>query len=424
MFSKPQSRLSPAHLMSVLEKQGYHGDSVDGVACASLTEMEAVLLDQQGFRDRLSRPARGGLALLELAPATRADLQVITNATPLHGEAGEFLPKLYGLNSFSHPRQFAILIDEPCYVAPKSGVVFLADGRPLRETVYPSSGDQSFDRCIGTDCSSDEFAGLLASAPWVNPAGVPALLLSRWSSVYAHAMVEALVHDASLRRHGVTAHTSYLLPSVMDGTQNLVAAEIARHGSARTAHPGRVVRVPRVVVSSLLYRYSIYGESWRRLVAELLGACAPSGPELIYTSRIGLSLRQMENEALLAEGLKTRGFEIYSAQGQSLTEQVAAYSNARLIVGPHGSGLVNASFARPGTILFELRPLNRPGQNPMWDYNFLSLSASAGFRYLAHVTANRADAESWSADVPVILAEVDQLLAELHRRPIDGAVIN
>ena len=331
----------------------------------------------------------------------------------LKGEAGQFLGELYGLNSFYYPQQCAVLIDEPCYVLPKTGAVFLADGRPVRETIYPSSGDQTFERVIGAGCGRDEFLQSLATAPLLDVAAVPALLFSRWSSVYAHALVESLTHDAAIRHLGVTASTCYLAPAVLDGCQSLVAAEVARRGPACIVHQPPVLRVPRVVVSSLLYQYAIHGQDWRRLVAQLLGECTSAGPERVYASRIGAAVRPMENEVLLASELAARGFTIFSGQGCPLAAQVQAYSGAKMIVGPHGSSLLNAGFARSGTILFELRPLNRPGQNPMWDTSYMSMSASAGLSYMAHVSVNPAETEEWSADLPSILAEVDRLLSAL-----------
>lgn len=78
-------------------------------------------------------------------------------------------------------------------------------------------------------------------------------------------------------------------------------------------------------------------------------------PERIYVSRRGFgSWRQMRNEADVEASLEHLGFTIVRPQELSFDEQVATFSRARVIVGPHGAGLTNAAFAPAGCLLVDI----------------------------------------------------------------------
>ena len=83
-------------------------------------------------------------------------------------------------------------------------------------------------------------------------------------------------------------------------------------------------------------------------------AVPSSDIERLYVSRRG-ARRSMEQEDLLEESLRTHGFFI--ADGRSFPDyrsQVAAFSGARLVVGPHGAGLANMVWATAGATVVEI----------------------------------------------------------------------
>jgi hypothetical protein len=97
-------------------------------------------------------------------------------------------------------------------------------------------------------------------------------------------------------------------------------------------------------------------ETIRALVAGV-GAAPASGraPERIYVSRRGLgSWRRMRNEADVEGALERLGFTIVRPQELTFDEQVATFSRARVIVGPHGAGLTNAAFAPAGCLVVDI----------------------------------------------------------------------
>jgi len=128
-------------------------------------------------------------------------------------------------------------------------------------------------------------------------------------------------------------------------------------------------------------------------------------PERIYIRRAGR--RRVSNEAELIALLNDYQFTIINDEPRTIAEQVAIYSNASFILGPHGASFTNLIWCKPGTALFELF-------SPKYvvDY-FLYLSAWAGLRYAATYSGALDDDRDLEADVhvsiPALRAALDQL---------------
>lgn len=74
----------------------------------------------------------------------------------------------------------------------------------------------------------------------------------------------------------------------------------------------------------------------------------------VYISRRGK--RKVVNEAELLALIKPLGFEEYELSRMSLQDQIDLFRSAKIIIGPHGAGLVNLMFCPPGTKVLELFP--------------------------------------------------------------------
>ena len=64
----------------------------------------------------------------------------------------------------------------------------------------------------------------------------------------------------------------------------------------------------------------------------------------------------MTNEAEIRDEVIANGFEILSLSKVPLLQQVEMFSEAEIIVGPHGAGFTNAVFCQPGSVLIEFLP--------------------------------------------------------------------
>ena len=98
-------------------------------------------------------------------------------------------------------------------------------------------------------------------------------------------------------------------------------------------------------------------------IDHLVAAASPeNSPETsagIYVSR-SLSrvwrpaYRPMLNELDVEDFLATRGFQVVQPETLSLRQQIRCFAGARRIIGPSGSGMLNAVFARPGTRIVDM----------------------------------------------------------------------
>ncbi|MDY6938608.1 MAG: tetratricopeptide repeat protein [Cyanobacteriota bacterium] len=77
-------------------------------------------------------------------------------------------------------------------------------------------------------------------------------------------------------------------------------------------------------------------------------------PERIYISRAQAGYRRLFNEAEVVDFLQGLGFVSIRLEDHSLDEQVRLFSQAKVILSPHGSGLTNIIFCQPGTQVIEL----------------------------------------------------------------------
>lgn len=78
----------------------------------------------------------------------------------------------------------------------------------------------------------------------------------------------------------------------------------------------------------------------------------------VYISRSDTQNRRLVNEEGIESYLKQRGFEIVSFTGKDLAFQINTMASADYIVGPHGAGLTNVIFCKPGARILEFQSPN------------------------------------------------------------------
>ena len=79
----------------------------------------------------------------------------------------------------------------------------------------------------------------------------------------------------------------------------------------------------------------------------------PKHSEKIYISR-RFSSRSLENEEGIEFELAQAGFQIIHLENMPWLTQIRTFQNAEIIVAPHGAGLSNLIFTKPGAQLVEL----------------------------------------------------------------------
>ena len=93
----------------------------------------------------------------------------------------------------------------------------------------------------------------------------------------------------------------------------------------------------------------------------------------LYITRTLAKSRRILNEDEIINLLKSYGFTVVVLESMSVLEQAALFSQAEIIISPHGSGLTNLVFCQPGTKVIELFAPNYVYHCYWWISNLVSL---------------------------------------------------
>ena len=148
-----------------------------------------------------------------------------------------------------------------------------------------------------------------------------------------------------------------------------------------------------------------------RLLADFtapLHASSSAFGERLYLSRAKARRRRVANEDALWARLEPLGFARVYLEDLAWSEQINAFRHARVVVAPHGAGLANLVFCRPGTRVVEF--FHRTYVNPC----FWRVAALGGLDYRPMVMTEgpplaydrRAGREDIEADIEFILKEL------------------
>jgi capsular polysaccharide biosynthesis protein len=101
----------------------------------------------------------------------------------------------------------------------------------------------------------------------------------------------------------------------------------------------------------------------------------PSRKRRLYISRNDAVGRRVVNEFDLRKFLIGLGFEVVLLSGLKVADQAKLFSEAEIVVGPHGAGMTNLLFCEPGTLVVEAFP-------DRWtSLCYMMLSQALGLRY-------------------------------------------
>ena len=127
------------------------------------------------------------------------------------------------------------------------------------------------------------------------------------------------------------------------------------------------------------------------------------GRRKIYISRADAPGRRVTNEPEVVEMLARRGFEVLKLASLPLAEQVRAFAEAKLIVGPHGAGLTNIVFAASNATVVDLHPRDEIN-HALW------VEASAlGLKYALLTGKRMNDERDLEVSVPDLAKLLDRL---------------
>jgi hypothetical protein len=236
-----------------------------------------------------------------------------------------------------------------------------------------------------------------------------ATLTTSWDSNYFHWLFDVLPRLRLVEQAGLEPRWIYAarrLPFQRDtllalgyGTDTILDAAAIPEISAR-----------ELIVPSLPGTPGVMPEWVCEFLRERLAPAAPTGhrgPGRIYISRAGARSRRIVNESRLLDVLARHGFVTVRLETMPFADQVRTFQSARCIVAPHGAGLANLVFCRPGASVIELLPA-APGKTNVC-YWLLSQQAALTYHYvLASAASPGTDLE---VDLDKVARTVDAALS-------------
>lgn len=260
---------------------------------------------------------------------------------------------------------------------------------------------------------------------WIVDPVAPALqgthvsVLSGAGGSYYHAMADGLARLAIIPAamlHGATGIiTTPGRPATVEWLQDRVRdlwrlplTPVPEHGGLRVerlilAHPNHVA-----------CNYHPCVPEWFDGMATLANPGAPSAPRRFFIDRRQSDARPLVEEGAVIAALETCGIEPVTLEFLSADAQIALFRNAELVVAPHGAGLANLLFARPGCRVIELQ------MDAYCHWCYRRLAALKGLPYDCVVgraaqpwpdLAGPIHGAAWHVSVPHVVAAVQSVLA-------------
>ena len=193
----------------------------------------------------------------------------------------------------------------------------------------------------------------------LRPSGRVLSLLSVNPGNYYHWTMDGLARLAATAPGLLATCDTVLVPPLTLGFQreSLLLAGIAARQLLEVAAGDRIEAACLLVPWSMtgdLYPHPGLRGFFDHLAAVVPRSVDPTRLRLYIDRRASIN-RRLENEAQVIEALAPLGFTAVKLEAMPLAEQIGLFRDAVLIVAPHGAGLTNLVYARPGCQLIELQ---------------------------------------------------------------------
>lgn len=320
---------------------------------------------------------------------------------------------------------YLAVVNQPVLIDNRFGTFVIEDdGQPvvIAETVYAVGGNAVQvhpDNLLDDPMFWDAFESRSDVSDDERPA---ASLLNSKSPVYFHMLSEAALQTFVIAAAGLSDSVSFVTRRDRNGVAEL-AYSLAMSFGADVATTSRFVWRKRGIFYSSFHRHARLNPDFRRLVHHLKLLAAndmltdslgvwnlpPERGRRLYISRTSASARPLENETALIELVQEYGFDIVDPGRLPFREQVALFSGASCVLGPHGAGFTNAAFAQPGADVIEFRGLNRRIQSPSRNETYRRMSACMGLRYGCLMFDNPPGSDSWEIELDPVARVLGRL---------------
>lgn len=243
--------------------------------------------------------------------------------------------------------------------------------------------------------------------------GTTVSILTGAAESYWHSLVDAALRLILIDDDMWTRIDRLLVPSTGVRQNDLVELfQVPDRVEVRSVFPDESFRAETLILPSSLhgmfdFHASLTSAFFDRLLAH--AAVSPQTPaRRLFVDRRGSPLRRLVDEDRLVNALPT--FQPVQLETLPSREQARLFADADIIVAPHGAGLTNIGFARPGTIVIELM------MDTYRNWCFRRLAAARGLTYFCVLgrsldpqkAAQSVHLQSWTIDVEDVREAVAQ----------------
>lgn len=209
----------------------------------------------------------------------------------------------------------------------------------------------------------------------------------------------------------LTPETQIILPPGLGAWQRralnwlgIPSAQCVQYADKRPWKVDHLLYVSPVVMSA---NHEPKSFAWMRdrILQNCLGRHAEKKARRLYVTRRRALRRKVVNEEELQPVLEKFDFETVECESLEFEEQVRLFSQASVVAGPHGAGLTNICWSKPGTRFFEIF---EPGSVRIC---FWSLARTVGLEYACGVGEQAPN----SRDEPNISVDVRKFEAALEK---------
>lgn len=294
-----------------------------------------------------------------------ADIITIYEPNIVKYDFPEYYPPYFRRDKTFEKRCLFLLKD--VYISPDSGMVWLPEGYILEESVG------SLLRMMGWGGVLHE--PLLPS----NKIHICNPIVACPPGGYYHWLFEIMPNV--LHMLSMMSELKILIPvdsprHLTDSLDLLLGADECKHRIIRSSLPVRVSNLimPQVeVYSGFIHPEDI--KILRSIFKSKTMKTKSISEEYIYVSRSMTTKRFLSNEAVIEEELQKLNFSIVHCENMNFHDQINLFSNARIIIGPHGAGLSNMIWASLPCEIIEIYPYN------FFNDCYARLAKSLGFGY-------------------------------------------
>ncbi len=264
------------------------------------------------------------------------------------------IPHLYDTTHRAGPATFAALSN--IHLVTPHGFLVNAENRMIAESYHNAEMLNIPLREVHSLLAN----GLIESGSTQEVEAPALLLMGPWSWIYHHWMMEDLPRLWALDEFPELTEIPIVVPAGLSSFQQESLAAFGIDESRLLPFDGSNWRFKRLYVPSFL---APGGHSRRQIdwIRKKLFNALAVGPtsmldRRLYISREDANTRRVVNEEAVVSFLHSNGFETVNPGTLSLAEQLKLFSEAAIICGTSGSGLINHIFAPERTTLIEMQP--------------------------------------------------------------------